>query len=125
MGTLILVLLVIGFIVSLIKIDFDCAITIITFVGVFIFAIVFLGNLAILTDVSNNDEQIALYEKENVKIEKTIENYVISEDVDYEKDTYFVNQQSKLYKENQKEIMELKAETLDAASARFWIYFGK
>ena len=43
---------------------------------------------------------------------------------EYEKDICFINQQSKLYKENQKEIIELKAETIEAGSARFWIYFG-
>ena len=93
------------------------------------------------------DEQISMYEEENIKIEATIDS-VVKDYLGYEKDTYktirddentiasviaypelasseLVVKQLEVYVANNEKIKELKKDKIELSREKWWLYFGK
>lgn len=93
------------------------------------------------------DEQISMYEEENIKIEATIDS-VVKDYLGYEKDTYktirddggtiasviaypelasseLVAKQLEVYVANNEKIKGLKKDKIELSREKWWLYFGK
>lgn len=92
------------------------------------------------------DKKIAMYKKENTKIEAQI-NMLVSQYMKFETDTYgelknessitlvslypdlksdeLVKKQIEVYETNNKEIMDMKEKKINLKVAKWWLYFGK
>lgn len=90
-------------------------------------------------------EKITMYEQQNKQIEEQID-AVVKQYQEYESDTYIktsskssitlvslypdlksdelVKKQIKVYSDNNKKIIELKAKQIDAKATKWWLYFG-
>lgn len=92
------------------------------------------------------DQKIELIENQNKDIESKIE-ITVKKYMDFEKETYIelttdsyiqlvnlypnlksdtlIQEQIKIYEENNKSIIELKKEKIDISNYKWWVYFGK
>lgn len=91
------------------------------------------------------DEKIAVVEEQNAEIENkvkvVVENYLVHESSTYEtlkpddvmvaatmypalQSNQVVQEQLEVYEENNKKIVSLREEKIDAKIARWWLYFG-
>lgn len=92
------------------------------------------------------DEKIAMYQKENTKIENQMD-VLVSQYMKFETDTYgelknessitlvslypdlksdeLVKKQIDVYESNNKEIREMKEKKIDLKVLKWWLYFGK
>lgn len=92
------------------------------------------------------DEKIAMYQKENTKIENQMD-VLVSQYMKFETDTYgelknessitlvslypdlksdeLVKKQIEVYESNNKEIREMKEKKIDLKVLKWWLYFGK
>lgn len=92
------------------------------------------------------DEKIAMYQKENTKIENQMD-VLVSQYMKFETDTYgelknessitlvslypdlksdeLVKKQIEVYESNNKEIREMKEQKIDLKVLKWWLYFGK
>lgn len=92
------------------------------------------------------DEKIAMYQKENTKIENQMD-ALVSQYMKFETDTYgelkdesaitlvslypdlksdeLVKKQIKVYESNNKEIREMKEKKINLKVLKWWLYFGK
>lgn len=92
------------------------------------------------------DEKIAMYQKENTKIEKQMD-ILVSQYMKFETDTYgelknessitlvslypdlksdeLVKKQIEVYESNNKEIRKMKEDKIDLKVLKWWLYFGK
>lgn len=92
------------------------------------------------------DEKIAMYQKENTKIENQMD-VLVSQYMKFEADTYgelknessitlvslypdlksdeLVKKQIDVYESNNKEIREMKEKKIDLKVLKWWLYFGK
>ena len=92
------------------------------------------------------DKKIAMYQKENTKIENQMD-ILVSQYMKFETDTYgelknessitlvslcpdlksdeLVKKQMDVYESNNKEIREMKEQKIDLKVSKWWLYFGK
>ena len=92
------------------------------------------------------DEKIAMYKKENTKIENQMD-VLVSQYMKFETDTYgelknessitlvslypdlksdeLVKKQIEVYESNNKEIREMKEKKINLKVLKWWLYFGK
>lgn len=99
-----------------------------------------------VSDGSVIDKKIAMYQKENTKIENQMD-VLVSQYMKFETDTYgelknessitlvslypdlksdeLVKKQIDVYESNNKEIREMKEKKIDLKVLKWWLYFGK
>lgn len=114
--------------------------------GAFVCLIVGIVLCVSVTDRSVIDKKIAMYQKENTKIENQMD-VLVSQYMKFETDTYgelknessitlvslypdlksdeLVKKQIEVYESNNKEIREMKEKKIDLKVLKWWLYFGK
>ena len=114
--------------------------------GAFVCLIVGIVLCVSVTDGSVIDKKIAMYQKENTKIENQMD-VLVSQYMKFETDTYgelknessitlvslypdlksdeLVKKQIEVYESNNKEIREMKEKKIDLKVLKWWLYFGK
>lgn len=114
--------------------------------GAFVCLIVGIVLCVSVTDGSVIDKKIAMYQKENTKIENQMD-ILVSQYMKFETDTYgelknessitlvslypdlksdeLVKKQIEVYESNNKEIREMKEKKIDLKVLKWWLYFGK
>nr|DAE57743.1 MAG TPA: hypothetical protein [Caudoviricetes sp.] len=115
-------------------------------VGAFVCLIVAIVLCAGVKDGAVIDEKIAMYKKENTKIEAQMD-MLVSQYMKFETDTYgelknessitlvslypdlksdeLVKKQIDVYESNNKEIRKMKERKIDLKVLKWWLYFGK
>ena len=144
-------LMIIGGII-LYYIDFsleDIVVPILEIVGVIIFVsslIVFFVLIDNVKQLNIIDKKIQMYQEENNRIESDID-LLVKQYIEYEKDTFkkienensmtlvslypelksneLVQEQIKVYTDNNYQIKKLKEKKLDYQLSKWWLYFGK
>ena len=118
----------------------------ITLVGAFVCLIVAIVLCTGVKDGAVIDEKIAMYKKENTKIEAQMD-MLVSKYMKFETDTYgelknessitlvslypdlksdeLVKKQIDVYESNNKEIRKMKERKIDLKVLKWWLYFGK
>ena len=111
--------------------------------GAFVCLIVGIVLCVSVTGRSVIDKKIAMYQKENTKIENQMD-VLVSQYMKFEMDTYgelknessvslypdlksdeLVKKQIDVYESNNKEIREMKEKKIDLKVLKWWLYFGK
>ena len=114
--------------------------------GAFVCLVVGIVLCVSVTDGSVIDKKIAMYQKENTKIENQMD-VLVSQYMKFEMDTYgelknessitlvslypdlksdeLVKKQIDVYESNNKEIREMKEKKIDLKVLKWWLYFGK
>lgn len=144
-------LMIIGGII-LYYIDFsleDIVVPILEIVGVIIFVISTIVLFILIDNVKQLniiDKKIQMYQEENNRIESDID-LLVKQYIEYEKDTFkkienensmtlvslypelksneLVQEQIKVYTDNNYQIKKLKEKKLDYQLSKWWLYFGK
>lgn len=115
-------------------------------IGAFVCLIVAIVLCINVTDRSVIDKKIAMYQKENTKIENQMD-VLVSQYMKFETDTYgelknessitlvslypdlksdeLVKKQIEVYETNNKEIRKMKEQKIDLKVLKWWLYFGK
>lgn len=116
------------------------------FFGAFVCLIAGIVLCVSVTDGSVIDKKIAMYQKENTKIENQMD-VLVSQYMKFETDTYgelknessitlvslypdlksdeLVKKQIDVYESNNKEIRKMKEKKIDLKVLKWWLYFGK
>lgn len=119
---------------------------IIPFLGAFVCLIAAIVLCVGVKDGAVIDEKIAMYKKENTKIENQMD-ILVSQYMKFETDTYgelknessitlvslypdlksdeLVKKQIEVYESNNKEIREMKEKKINLKVLKWWLYFGK
>lgn len=114
--------------------------------GAFVCLLVSIGLCIYVTGGSVIDKKIAMYQKENTKIENQMD-VLVSQYMKFETDTYgelknespitlvslypdlksdeLVKKQIEVYETNNKEIRDMKEKKINLKVAKWWLYFGK
>lgn len=124
---------------------FAGAIKIISIIIMLVVAIIAIIGIFELSSAHNIDQKIELYTQENTAIEERISG-LVNGYMAYEKETYqefsgdamtiltvypelksdtLVQEQIRLYNENYKKVLELKAQKIDISRAKWILYFGR
>lgn len=115
-------------------------------IGAFVCLIVAIVLCIGVKDGAVIDEKIAMYKKENTKIEAQMD-MLVSQYMKFETDTYgelknessitlvslypdlksdeLVKKQIEVYEKNNKEIRDMKEKKINLKVAKWWLYFGK
>lgn len=127
----------------------DILVPIFEIVGVVIFVCSVIVLIVLINDVKQldiTDKKIQMYQEENNKIESDID-LLVKQYIEYEKDTFkktenensmalvslypelksneLVQEQIKVYTDNNYQIKKLREKKLDYQLSKWWLYFGK